>query len=124
MILVSALAAAFGAWADTETVGDYTWTYQINGDTAEICGTYDDEFYEYEPCVSPSPADAVEIPSKLGGKPVTRIGEHAFYGCWCLTSVTIPDSVTSIGEAAFEGCSGLTSVTIPDSVTSIGSYAF
>ena len=36
MILVSALAVAFGAWADMETVGGYTWTYQINGDTAEI----------------------------------------------------------------------------------------
>ena len=24
------------AWADTETVGDYTWTYSINGNTAEI----------------------------------------------------------------------------------------
>ena len=28
--------AAFGAWAETETVGGYTWTYCINGDTAEI----------------------------------------------------------------------------------------
>jgi hypothetical protein len=28
--------AAFGAWAETETVGGYTWTYQINGGTAEI----------------------------------------------------------------------------------------
>ena len=26
--------AAFGAWAETETVGDYTWTYSISGDTA------------------------------------------------------------------------------------------
>ena len=24
------------ARADTETVGGYTWTYRINGDTAEI----------------------------------------------------------------------------------------
>jgi hypothetical protein len=30
-----AVAAAFGAWAETETVGDYTWTYRIDGDTAE-----------------------------------------------------------------------------------------
>ena len=36
MIAVAAVAAAFGAWADTETVGGYTWTYQINGDTAEV----------------------------------------------------------------------------------------
>ena len=33
---VAAVAVAFGAWADTETVGGYTWTYRINGDTAEI----------------------------------------------------------------------------------------
>ena len=31
-----AIAAAFGAFAETETVGGYAWTYQINGDTAEI----------------------------------------------------------------------------------------
>ena len=36
MMLVAAVAAAFGAWAETETVSGYTWTYQINGDTAEI----------------------------------------------------------------------------------------
>ena len=36
LIAIVALVAAFGAWADTETIGGYTWTYQINGDTAEI----------------------------------------------------------------------------------------
>ena len=34
--MVVAVAAAFGAWAETETVGGYIWTYSINGDTAEI----------------------------------------------------------------------------------------
>ena len=38
MILAAAVAAAFGAWADEETVGGYTWTYRINGGTAEIYG--------------------------------------------------------------------------------------
>ena len=36
MMMAAAVAAAFGAWADTETVGGYTWTYRINGDTAGI----------------------------------------------------------------------------------------
>ena len=34
MMMFAAVAAAFGAWAETETFGGYTWTYQINGDTA------------------------------------------------------------------------------------------
>ena len=55
---------------------------------------------------------------------VTGIWEKAFYECYGLTSITIPNSVTSIGEFAFYGCSGLTSVTIPNSVTSIGEFAF
>ena len=35
-MFLSVAMAAFGAWAETETVGGGTWTYQINGDTAEI----------------------------------------------------------------------------------------
>ncbi len=55
---------------------------------------------------------------------VTTIGDEAFYYCYSLESITIPDSVTTIGDSAFSYCSSLTSVTIPDSVTTIGNYAF
>ncbi len=54
----------------------------------------------------------------------TSIGNYAFYNCFSLTSVTIPNSVTSIGYGAFYGCDSLTSVTIPNSVKSIGTEAF
>lgn len=67
---------------------------------------------------------AVVIPSTIGGKTVTSIGDSAFFGCKNLTSVMIPDSVTIIGEGVFTGCSSLTSVTIPGSVTNIGGFAF
>ena len=36
MMVAAAVAAAYGAYAETETVGGCTWTYEINGDTAEI----------------------------------------------------------------------------------------
>ena len=103
--------------ADTQEVGGYTWTYQINGDMAEIRNGY-------SAAISPLPTGAVTIPSTLGGKTVTSIGYQAFYYCSGLTSVTIPDGVTGIGERTFAGCDGLTSVTIPDGVTSIGGSAF
>ena len=55
---------------------------------------------------------------------VTSIGYAAFWYCYGLTSVTIPNSVTHIDEWAFRDCTGLTSVTIPNSVTTIGEAAF
>ena len=55
---------------------------------------------------------------------VTSIGNNAFYDCYSLSSITIPNGVTSIGFSAFAYCSSLSSITIPDGVTSIGSNAF
>lgn len=69
-------------------------------------------------------ATDVVIPSTYSGKPVTAIGDGAFFGLYEITSVTIPDGVTSIGEEAFDSCYGLTGITIPASVTSIGEDAF
>ena len=66
----------------------------------------------------------VIIPSELGGKKVTAIGEKAFYKNKTITSVKIPEGVTSIGVYAFQYCNSLTEVTIPKSVTSIGDNAF
>ena len=50
------------------------------------------------------------IPSKIGGVPVTGIGNGAFWGCDSLTSVTIPASVTSIGRQAFYSLYSLTDI--------------
>ncbi len=64
------------------------------------------------------------IPSEIDGVPVVRIGYSAFYYCYYMTDVSIPDTVTYIGEKAFSGCSALTEIEIPDSVITIGKYAF
>ena len=121
MVLVMAFAAAMPLMAETETVGDYTWSYRINRDGAAI-EQYDGDWYKT--AISPAPIDAVTIPSMLGGKPVTSIGASALSGCSGLTSVTIPNGVTNIGACAFTHCRSLTSVMIPDSVKSIGDCAF
>ena len=55
---------------------------------------------------------------------VTSTGNHAFYDCSGLTSITIQEGVTNIGSYAFSRCSSLKSITIPNSATSIGKFAF
>ncbi len=66
----------------------------------------------------------VEVPATIDGRPVTAIGESAFYHANNITEVKIPATVTSIGDWAFAGCNYLTAVTGSDAVTTIGKGAF
>lgn len=107
------------AAADTETVGNYTWTYRIIGDSAEIHGTSSGS------TIFPSkPTTHIDIPSTLGKKPVTSIGDYALYNCYDLPSVTIPSSVTNIGNRAFYNCRKLSEISLPNGLTKIGELAF
>ena len=56
-------------------------------------------------------------------KPVTVIGEKAFYSS-LLTGIELPNTVTSIGNQAFYNAETLRGITIPESVTEIGERAF
>ena len=119
LALAAAVAVAFGAWAATETIGDYTWTYRIKGDSAEIYGPSTGE------CgISPVPTGIVTIPSTLGGKSVKTVGRYVFAFCNESISVIIPDSVTNIVNSAFYNCYGVTNVMIGSNVASIGNTVF
>ena len=120
LLMSLTIVASTGAWSATQKVGSYTWRYEIIDGTAEICRDWGNDL----PAVSPMPNGSIEIPSRLGGKPVTSIGDSAFWSCDRLTSVTIPSSVTHIGCGSFSVCSSLTRVTIPSSVTYIGASSF
>ena len=106
----------FLAWADTETVDGIEWTYSVRDDEATVgSGEY------YTSAIPSNTLGAITVPQTLGGCPVTRIGEDAFYDCKRLTAVTIPSCVTSIGGYAFAGCRGIKSVTIPACVVRLSS---
>ena len=53
---------------------------------------------------------------------IKKIGDKAFYGCYNLTNLVLPNQLEYIGEFAFKGYNGETLV-IPSSVSYIGSGA-
>lgn len=106
----------------------------------------DEESYSVTGLGTAQDAEIV-IASEYEEKPVTCIGEQAFYNCTLITSVwipegvkiiywyafylctsleniTIPNTVTDILEGTFSGCKSLKNVVIPNSVKGIGKSAF
>ena len=118
MILLPLVASAHDIEVKNADGVTIYYNYINNGTELEVTfrgSSYNDYSNEYQGNV----AIPEEVTYMNRTRKVTSIGNYAFYYCYKLTSVTIPNSVTSIGGWAFEGCSGLTSVTIPNSVTSI-----
>ena len=125
LVLSGVLVVVMPLIAETEKVGDYTWTFDSVSYGVEIFKpSRIVPWPSGEAAISPKPTGGVVIPATLGDRPVSSIGDFAFYGCSGLTSVTIPSSVTSIGEGAFWKCSSLISVTLPASIVSIKDMAF
>lgn len=73
-------------------------------------------------------ATSVTIPESIVNNgttySVTAIGSNAFWSCYNISSIEIPNSITSIGASAFVSCTTMTNIIIPNSVTSIGNNAF
>ena len=106
----AAMVVICAVCAGAQTYGDFEYDVLDDG-TVEIT--------DYN-----GSAEKVDIPEKIDGKSVTRIGANAFEYCASLTNVAIPNGVTNIGYGAFYHCTSLTSITIPGSVTNIDGYAF
>ena len=117
-----------GTASDADGIYKYAYTVDAYGNATitEFLGPVDP--------ANDGPYD-ITIPDKLGGHPVTGLGENSFstghfdsplYDIHHtkIQSVTIPESVTSIGEGAFAGSKNLDSLTINDAATSIGAWAF
>ena len=118
MLIIGVMALTIPSKAATLTEGDYEYEV-LEDNTAKIT-----KF---------TGADTeVTIPSVLGEKKVTVIGDYAFMNCNKIQKVTIPDGVTKIGEegdphgvgGVFFMCTALEEVEIPDSVQSIAVGAF
>ena len=74
MVMAAVFAFAFAAHADTEKVGDWTWTYRIVDGEAEI-------YNDGDVAISPDPVgEDISVPSTLGGKTVTKIVYLNKYG--------------------------------------------
>ena len=114
--ILLALYMSIAVFAAKVKIGDLYYNLDVSNLTASV--TYG----------SPSYSGDVVIPAYVTYQGmeyhVTSIGYDAFWRCWEMTSISIPNSVTNIERGAFCDCSGLTSVTIPNSVTSIGEWAF
>ncbi|MBO5470598.1 MAG: leucine-rich repeat domain-containing protein [Lachnospiraceae bacterium] len=118
MLIIGVMSLTIPSKAATLTEGDYEYEILEDG-TAKITRYIG--------------ADTeVTIPSTLGEKKVTVIGDKAFTNCDKITKATIPDGVTKIGETgdahavggAFYQCSALIEIVIPGSVKSIAPCAF
>ena len=78
---------------------DLTWTLNTETGVLEISGMGEMFDYQYV-----APWYMTGVNTVVIGEGVTSIGDHAFYKCEGLTSITIPNSVTTIGWEAFSGC--------------------
>lgn len=66
----------------------------------------------------------VYIPSEIGGRKVTAIGDKSFFMDTAITRVVIPEGVTYVGYQAFWGCVNLETLSLPSTLCVIRESAF
>lgn len=95
--IVTTNMTLYAKWLKTSPL---TFYYQLNDDA---------QTYKVTGVESGTETNLV-IPSTYNGKPVTAIGEYAFYNYGSIRNLTIPESIKTIEAYAFENCYGLVDV--------------
>ena len=101
-----------------ETVDGIEWTYYVVKGGAEPR-----RGGSSRAAIATNTVGSVEIPGSLGGRPVTSVGNGAFYECYKVSNVIVPETVTNIASAAFNLC-GIRTVKLPSYLASIGQSSF
>ena len=100
-----------------------SWTWDGKGKVT-ISGTGDMGYpndpeyttpFEYMDCIK-----SIEFE----GNGITSICYRAFFSCYNITSIEIPESVNTIDKFAFANCTSLASVVLPENLTKIPMQAF
>lgn len=121
LLIAGTLAFGFSACGSNGT--DSGDTFQENFYYTAVCENGRTVSYTLRSIGSVSDAEIV-IPSEYRGKPVTAIGESAFFNSKYITGITIPDTVETIGKYAFNGCERLTRAELGNGVKTIEDGAF
>lgn len=109
---------------------DLQWVLNKNG-TLTISGTGD--MYDFDAGLVLGTSDTPFAPwetlkdsitSVVVEEGVASIGKNAFYKCFYLEEVSLPDSLTKISESAFFDCDNVPYFEIGKNVSEIGCYAF
>jgi len=79
---------------------------------------------EYEVAGRTDAAGVVKIPETYRQKPVTAIGDQAFFNSAEIKEVVLHDGIKRIGAFAFSGCSYLERVELPGGLTELGESCF
>lgn len=109
-------------WLSDMTIGNGVTKIYTNAFANAPCGRWENDLFyigNYLITASPSVEGAVTVDAGTNA-----IADSAFYNCYRITAVTLPDSIKSIGMRAFEGCSNLASINLPNGITDIGQAAF
>lgn len=105
-------------------VNGTTWRYFVENGTAVI-GCHGEGSVDFPdlwlPAVDPNSLEGVvQIPDRIAGMRVAKIGKGAFQGCGKVTKFIVPEGVTHCGARAFARCGRLELIVYPRTLKFLG----